>query len=83
MNLLEFLTISGGCVYGVWWFPLVVIKRLSQSSLGGVGAGAELSNFLFPNFAAQSTRSLKFLCLSPHIIQSLEEENSIISAFYQ
>ena len=31
-------------VYGVWWFPTEAIIRLSQPSLAGVGAGAELGN---------------------------------------
>ena len=33
--------VYGGLV-GVWWIPTAVIIRLSQPSLAGVGAGAEL-----------------------------------------
>ena len=39
--------VYGGCMVGVWWITTVVIIRPSQPSLAGVGAGAELGNFIF------------------------------------
>ena len=48
-----------GWVHGVWCrFPTVVIIRLSQPSLAGVGAGAELDNYL----SSELRLNLELIC---------------------